>query len=150
AAAAVYAAVERPFLLRPLPRTPLGLLFTHDARDALGLLRLDARRTLWAALCRHFSDDRLRVLFARYATYCGSDPFRAAATLSVIPHVELSFGVHEVVGGMYRLAEALADLAVRGGVVLRTGAEAERIEIQADGRPAAVHAGGERLPAEVV
>ena len=34
-------------------------------------------RTLWRALGEHFADPRLRQLFGRYATYCGSSPFLA-------------------------------------------------------------------------
>ncbi|MCS6915124.1 MAG: phytoene desaturase family protein [Myxococcales bacterium] len=146
----IYQAIERPFLRQALPRTPLGLLTRHPA-DALGLLRLDARRTLWQSLCRFFDDEPLRVLFARYATYAGSDPFRAPATLALIAHVELAFGVHEVQGGMYRLAEALAQLAERRGARLVCGADVERVELDARGRRAiAVHVAGERIPAEAV
>lgn len=150
-AATIYQAVRRPFLLRALPRSPLLLPFTHDFRDTFSFLRLDSRRTLWQSLTRFFSDERLRVLFGRYATYCGSDPFWAPATLGVIAHVELAFGLHQVEGGMYRLAEALAALAGELGVRLRLHAEAERVELcPKEARAVAVHAGGERLPADAV
>lgn len=151
-AAGIYRAVERPFLRRALPRTPFGVLLSHDLGDAVGFLRLDARRSVWGALGRFFSDERLRVLFSRYATYCGSDPFRAPATLNVIPHVELGFGLFTVEGGMHRLAAALAGLAARRGAELRYGAEVARIELDAgERRCAAVHlAGGERLAADAV
>ena len=52
-------------------------------------------------------DPRLRQLFGRYATYCGSSPFLAPATLMLVAHVERE-GVWIVEGGMARLAEALA------------------------------------------
>lgn len=150
-AARIYDAVERPFLRSPLPRHPLALLFTHRFRELFGLLRLDAMRSLWSALAEHFDDERLRVLFARYATYSGADPFLSPATLAVIPHVELAFGVYAVEGGMYRLAEALAELLRRKGGVLRCGVDVERIELDAgEKRAIAVHAGGERLVADHV
>ena len=63
--------------------------------------------TLWAALGEHFHDPRLRQLFGRYATYCGSSPFLAPATLMLVAHVEQE-GVWFVEGGMQRLADALA------------------------------------------
>jgi 1-hydroxycarotenoid 3,4-desaturase len=44
--------------------------------------------TLWSALGEHFSDPRLRQLFGRYATYVGSSPLQAPATLMLIAHVE--------------------------------------------------------------
>ena len=66
--------------------------------------------TLWRALGDYFHDPRLRQLFGRYATYCGSSPFLAPATLMLVAHVEQE-GVWLVEGGMHRLAAALADLA---------------------------------------
>ena len=42
----------------------------------------------WKALMRRFGDPRLRQLFGRYATYCGSSPWQAPATLMLIAHVE--------------------------------------------------------------
>lgn len=148
-AARIYDAVEKPFLRSALPRHPLALVFTRRFSELLGLLHLDAGRSLWRALGDFFEDERLRMLWARYATYSGADPFLAPATLAVIPHVELAFGVYQVTGGMYRVAEALAELIVRQGGVLRCGADVERIELDAaEARAIAVHAGGERLPAD--
>ena len=40
--------------------------------------------TLWDVLGGYFPDPRLRQLFGRYATYCGSSPFLAPATLMLI------------------------------------------------------------------
>ena len=68
--------------------------------------------TLWQALGAHFNDPRLRQLFARYATYCGSSPFLAPATLMLVAHVERE-GVWYVEGGMRRLADALVKLRRR-------------------------------------
>ncbi len=95
-----------------------------------GLPRLYATRpfrTLWAELGRYFADPRLRQLFARYATYTGSSPFAAPATLSLIAHVERD-GVFYVDGGMQRLAESLAAVATRKGAELRFDTGIARIE----------------------
>jgi 1-hydroxycarotenoid 3,4-desaturase len=148
-AARIYDAVEGPFLRSPLPRHPLALLFTRRFRDLLGLRHLDAGRSLWQALGSFFDDERLRVLLARYATYSGADPFLAPATLAVIPHVELAFGVYAIEGGMYRVAEALTELIARLGGELRCGVDVEAIELDAgEARAVAVRAGGERLAAD--
>jgi 1-hydroxycarotenoid 3,4-desaturase len=148
-AAAIYDAVERPFLRSALPAHPIGFLWTHRLRDVVGLLRLDARRSLFASLCSQFDDERLRMLFARYATYGGANPFIAPATLSVIAHVELAFGVHAVEGGFYRVAEGVSELFTRLGGELRTAAEVERVELDdSEARAVAVHVAGERLLAD--
>ena len=44
---------------------------------------------LWDRLGKDFRDPRLRQLFARYATYCGSSPWEEPATLMLIADVEM-------------------------------------------------------------
>jgi 1-hydroxycarotenoid 3,4-desaturase len=104
---------------------------------------------LWQVLGQHFRDPRLRQLFGRYATYCGSSPLTAPATLMLVAHVEQD-GVWLVRGGMRAVAAALADLARRLGATLRTGTEVRRILVQR-GRASGVElADGEVLPADAV
>ena len=79
---------------------------------------------------------RLRQLFGRYATYCGSSPFQASATLALVAHVERE-GVWLVEGGMHRVARALARLAEARGARFRYGAEAAGVAT-ARGRVAGV------------
>lgn len=76
--------------------------------------------SLWQALAEHFPDPRLQQLFGRYATYCGSSPFLAPATLMLIAHVEQQ-GVWTVKGGMHQLARAMEAQARRLGVEFRYG-----------------------------
>jgi 1-hydroxycarotenoid 3,4-desaturase len=81
--------------------------------------RINPFETMWAGLGRHFRDPRLQQLFGRYATYCGSSPFLAPATLMLVAHVEQE-GVWTVKGGMHELALALArSLAEQNGVEIR-------------------------------
>lgn len=74
-------------------------------------------RTLWSALGDYFADPRLRQLFGRYATYVGSSPMAAPATLMLIAHLEQE-GVWLVEGGMRALAAAMARVAERNGAVI--------------------------------
>ena len=50
--------------------------------------RSSRSRRCGARLGDYFHDPRLRQLFGRYATYCGSSPFLAPATLMLVAHVE--------------------------------------------------------------
>jgi len=123
----IFDSVEGPFLRaeRPTMRT---LLSTAGDLGLGGILRIDGYRTLWRALGDFFQDPRLLQLFGRYATYCGSSPFLAPATLNVVAHVERQ-GVWLVEGGMYRMAEALAGAAARAGATVRCGAHVAEIEV---------------------
>ncbi|MFW5680507.1 MAG: 1-hydroxycarotenoid 3,4-desaturase CrtD [Pseudomonadota bacterium] len=104
---------------------------------------------MWNALGGHFRDVRLRQLFGRYATYCGSSPFQAPATLMLVAHVEQE-GVWMVEGGMHQLARALETVAHAQGATFRYGAEVRAIRSDG-GRVAGVDlADGERLEVDAV
>lgn len=121
----------------------------------VGLRRLDAMwrtapfSTMWGALGEHFRDPRLRQLFGRYATYCGSSPLTAPATLMLVAHVEQD-GVWQVRGGMRAVAAALAELARRQGAVLRCGADVASIRTARGRVCGVVLADGEQLDADAV
>ena len=144
---AIYQKVQGPFIRTAQP-TVASLVGSLGLRGLPGALGLDFHRTMWRALGDFFQDQRLRQLFGRYATYYGSSPFEAPATLNLIAHVEQA-GVWAPVGGMSALARAVAELARRQGAEIRHGAEVAAIE--ADSRVRAVRlASGERVPAEAV
>jgi len=66
---------------------------------------------------------------ARYATYCGSSPWQAPATLMLVTQVELD-GVWSVKGGMHALAQSLASLAQQRGVEIRYRSPCSEIEMK--------------------
>jgi len=82
----------------------------------IDMLRIDAFTTVSDRVDRSFRHPHIRQFFKRFTTYNGSDPWQAPATLNVIPHVELSLGGYYIKGGMFRLAEALVQLAKKLGV----------------------------------
>jgi 1-hydroxycarotenoid 3,4-desaturase len=148
AAAAVYRTLEQPYLRGSRP-TPWSLASRVGLHRCGALFGLRPFTTLWRALGRHFQDPRLRQLFGRYATYCGSSPFAAPATLMLVAHVEQE-GVWYVGGGMQRLAEALAGLARRLGATLHCASEVSQVLVER-GRARGVQlASGERRAAAAV
>ncbi|MFN3592916.1 MAG: phytoene desaturase family protein, partial [Thermaurantiacus sp.] len=86
-AARIYATLAEAFMWQPRTN-PVGLTFRLGLRRLPELQATRPYETMWRALRGHFRDPRLVQLFARYATYCGADPFRAPATLMLIAHVE--------------------------------------------------------------
>jgi 1-hydroxycarotenoid 3,4-desaturase len=111
------------------------------------LLKINPFETLWRALGRYFKDERLRQLFGRYATYCGSSPFKAPATLMLVADVEAS-GVWRLPGGMADLARAMHETAVALGVRFQFGTEATRIEATRSGVTAVIDANAVRHPCD--
>ena len=144
----VHDALKDSFMTRERPG-PLGLV-RHTGFAGIGkMLAASPFSTMWDALGKSFSDPRLRQLFGRYATYCGSSPFAAPATLMLVAHVEQE-GVWLVEGGMHRLALALAALAQAKGAKLRYGTAVSAILVE-NGRAAGVRlADGEVIQADAV
>lgn len=144
----VYDTLEGPFIRSQAP-TLLRMHGDLGLRGLAVLASLGPMRSLWGALGKHFHDPRLRQLFARYATYCGSSPWQAPATLMLVTQVELD-GVWSVRGGMHALAASLASLAARAGVTLRYGARVDAIDVK-NGHTTGVRlASGEYLDADSV
>ena len=144
----IYRTLETPFLRGTRP-TPLSLVARAGLRGLPDMLQISPLATLWSELGRHFDDPRLRQLFGRYATYCGSSPYRTPATLMLVAHVEQD-GVWLVQGGMHRIAQTLATLSLARGATLRYGAHVDRILVR-DGRACGVAlADGEELAAQAV
>jgi phytoene desaturase len=69
----------------------------------------------------------MRQMLGRFATYVGASPYAAPATLAVVAHVELAGGVWYPQGGIYRIAEAMRQLAEACGVTIHTGSAVARI-----------------------
>jgi 1-hydroxycarotenoid 3,4-desaturase len=148
-AARIYGILDRSFLQAGKVSWPLPLMWRIGLWRVGDLIAIRPYESLWKVLGEHFADPRLRQLFGRYATYCGSSPFATPATLMLIAHVEAQ-GVWLIDGGMSALATALRRLAEANGAQFRLGAAVSRIET-AGGRPSGVILqSGERFPADAV
>ena len=101
-------------------------------------------------MCPVFSQiPRLIQLFDRYATYNGSDPFQAPATLNIIPYIEYGLGGYYVKGGIYRLVDALVRVAREVGVQFRTSTRVEKI-CHDHKRVSGVQVNGEKVASDYV
>jgi 1-hydroxycarotenoid 3,4-desaturase len=148
---AVFQLLDRSFMRADKPSMLglIGQIVARERRSPLELFKLRPFETLWRALGRSFRDPRLRQLFGRYATYVGSSPFAAPATLMLIAHAEQD-GVWAVEGGMHALARAIHDLAAAKGAQFRFQSEAARLVVGPRGVEGVDLADGERVPAERV
>ncbi|TXM88065.1 hypothetical protein FV222_28305, partial [Methylobacterium sp. WL103] len=144
----VFRTLDAPFIRGARPG-PVDLARRAGLSGLGDLWRIQPFATLWGALGDYFRDPRLRQLFARYATYCGSSPYQAPATLMLVAHVEQA-GVWSIAGGLSQLAAAIAELASERGATLRTGARVERILVSGGAVSGVMLVGGERIAADAV
>ncbi|MDZ7377687.1 MAG: phytoene desaturase family protein, partial [candidate division KSB1 bacterium] len=111
--------------------------------------QIDPFRTVHQGVSRFFKHPKLVQLFDRYATYNGSNPYQAPATLNIIPYVEYGLGCYYIKGGMYRLVEVLKNVAEKVGVKIHTDANVEKI-LHQHHRIQGIHVNGEKILADVV
>ncbi len=101
----------------------------------LNLWRIDMLRTMNDANSSFFSNPNLIQLFNRYGTYNGSNPYKAPATLNVIPQLEMLDGAFLPAKGMYSITETLAAQARENGVVFHFGSNVTAINYQKSSLP---------------
>jgi 1-hydroxycarotenoid 3,4-desaturase len=144
----LYDTLEKPYIRSERPSL-LSMVGDLGVSGMATLSGLGPFATLWRSLGRHFHDPRLQQLFGRYATYCGSSPWSAPATLMLVAQVELD-GVWSVKGGMFQVASVLANLGEKHGVKARYGVSCTKIQTQ-QGRVSGVElSSGEHLAADHV
>ncbi|MDZ7676878.1 MAG: phytoene desaturase family protein [Acidimicrobiales bacterium] len=146
-AARVWAVSERTFFAGPMA-SPLRLL--RRMRSPRDFVDIDPLRSLHARAETSFDDPRLVQYVDRYATYSGSSPYRAPATLACIPHLEQALGAWYVLGGLGRLADALGTLAADVNVELRLSSEVDAVTSDGSRATGVRLAGGEHLDADAV
>jgi diapolycopene oxygenase len=147
-ASSLYKSAGKLFLDKPLnsartwftPET-LKTLITAGYFDLLG--------TLNGKNEHYFSNPKLVQLFNRYATYNGSDPYKAPGMLSMIPHLEHEIGTFIPKNGMHQITESLFGLAEKLGVTFKFGADVQEILVQQK-RTKGLMVSGEKLHFDAV
>lgn len=81
-----------------------------------------------------FSNPKTVQLFDRFATYNGSNPYKAPALINMISHLEFNLGAYLPVKGMHQITEHLAGLAVASGVTIHYNAPVDAVKINAANR----------------
>ncbi len=76
----------------------------------LGVLRLDALRSMSHSVHRYFTSPYLREIFCYFAKYIGSSAEHAPGFLNLLTAVQYRYGLWFVRGGMYNLARGLSRL----------------------------------------
>jgi phytoene desaturase len=98
---------------------------------------------------KRFVAKETQQIFNRFATYNGSNPYKAPAMLSLIPHLEQTEGAYFPQGGMINITNALYNLAIKKGVQFHFNATVEKI-ICPDNKAAGIVANGKNIFADVV
>lgn len=121
----------------------LGELFMHRSLNSWktwlsplsfkayrNLHKMDFFRSMNQSNQALLGNEKVVQLFNRYATYNGSSPYQAPATLNIIPYLEMGIGAYFPEGGMYSITHSLWMLAQELGVQFSFGKPVEKIMVK--------------------
>ncbi|MFZ6028323.1 MAG: phytoene desaturase family protein [Chloroflexota bacterium] len=104
----------------------------------------------YSHMAAYFDAPRLRSAFTFQDVYMGLSPFEAPATFSMMPYTEMAHGVWYPKGGMYRVTEALVELALQAGVEFVYDTAVEQIDVNGNRARGVLLDDGKRLEADSV
>lgn len=111
--------------------TDVRTFLSKSARKAyLNLPRLGFFSTMDQVNRSGLQREKSVQFFNRFATYNGSSPYLAPATLHIIPHLEMSMGAYFPKGGMIAITNSLLELAKRQGVTFHFHTPVTKIEVE--------------------
>ncbi|HKK76535.1 MAG TPA: 1-hydroxycarotenoid 3,4-desaturase CrtD [Saprospiraceae bacterium] len=100
------------------------------ARAMLQIPTLDLFTSMNQVHKRIAQHPKLVQLFNRFATYNGSNPYKAPGLLSIIPHFEHELGAYYPKGGMVAISQSIYELARDLGVQFHFDSPVERIRVE--------------------
>jgi phytoene desaturase len=122
----IYEKTKATFLERSLHR-----MDTYLSKDILSTIAAIPNLQLFTSMHgvneRRLNHPKLVQIFDRYATYNGSNPYKAPGILQIIPHLEHGIGTFFPVNGMHGITNSLVNLAEELGVVFQYNAKVEEI-----------------------
>jgi phytoene desaturase len=125
----IYGITNHVFLERSLHRLKTYLKW-DTIKSIFRFQQIDAFRSMHKANESFFKDARMVQFYDRYATYNGSNPYAAPATLNVIPHLEQYYGAYFPEGGMYSIVRGLVKLALELSVKFHYNSLVDEITLE--------------------
>jgi len=129
---------------------PADSIAYYSPKRLAPTLRFKPWQTLYQHLDESFHDDRLSYAFSYPSKYLGLHPTTCSSVFSVIPYLELEFGVWHVMGGFRALSRGMMKAAEDLGASFRMSSAVERVLVD-NGRAVGVQLeSGEQVFADVV
>jgi len=124
-----YLLTGKTFLENSLHKTNTWL--TKDvAKAMLHIPSLDLFQSMNRVNEKLLGHPKLVQLFNRYATYNGSNPYKAPGLLNIIPHFEYKIGAYFPKGGMISITQSIFKLAKDLGVQFHFNQKVDKIAVE--------------------
>ncbi len=96
-----------------------------------------------------FSKPETVQIFNRFATYNGSNPYKAPAMLSMIPHLEQNEGTYYPFGGMISITNSLYSLALKQNIDFVFNSKVTAINLK-DKKASSITANDNEISADII
>lgn len=142
--------ITAPVFLEQSLHIPKNYLRFSVLKGLINLWRLKIGSTMHEVLQRKFKNANAIQFFERFATYNGSNPYSAPATLNVISQLEINGGAYLPSNGINDIAKALYQKAIDLGVKFQFNTSVTQIELQNSVIKSVKLSSGENIECEAV
>ena len=97
-----------------------------------------------------FSNPKTVQLFNRFATYNGSNPYKAPALMNMISHLELNLGAYLPKKGMHQITTHLVKLAEEANVTIKYNEIVETLKVESNNKISSIKSNGVNYPFDIV
>lgn len=97
-----------------------------------------------------FSNPKTVQLFNRFATYNGSNPYKAPALMNMISHLEFNLGAYLPEKGMHQITTHLVELAKDAGITIKYNETVEKLDVGTNNRITSINSNGITYPFDIV
>jgi phytoene desaturase len=111
---------------------------------------IDIHRTVYDCVARYFTDERLRVSFTFQAKYLGMSPWACPGLFSILSGFEHLHGIYHPIGGLFRISEAMANIARGHGAEISLSSPVRRVIVKGGVARGVELGSGERIDADAV
>lgn len=131
--------------------TPADSLAYYNPFRLLPAAKYAPWQNLHSQLMSAFGDERITYALSYPSKYLGLHPTTCSSVFSVIPYIELAFGVWHVEGGFRALARGMMRCAQELGATFRMSSPVERVRVDEAGKAVGVELkSGEFIGADAV
>jgi phytoene desaturase len=94
------------------------------------LIKLRTLNNAYSSISSFVEEDKLRKALSFQTLYIGISPFSGPSIYTIIPMIELLYGVHYIKGGMYQMAKAMGKRFIEMGGKIHLNHEVDEIIIE--------------------
>jgi phytoene desaturase len=112
--------------------------------------KLSVFKTMDKYVKGYFKTDQLQKIMQYPLVFLGSSPYNTPAIYNIMSHIDFNMGVFYPQGGLYKITEALTDIAKKNGAKFKVNSGVKQILVHEGKADGVVLENGSKLQADIV